>query len=42
MQIGDMGYGPNSDGTVAALKNVVEHNGAHFLMHTGDSSYAGE
>ena len=41
LQTGDMGYGPNSDSTVAALLNEVHTRptGVHLWLHIGDTSY---
>lgn len=39
LSTGDMGYGPNSDATVAALLAEAAAGPVHFLLQDGDTSY---
>jgi hypothetical protein len=38
--VGDMGYGPRSDHTVAAIEKLVDEDKIDFVFHNGDISYA--
>jgi len=38
--VGDMGYGPNSDATVAAISALVDSGAVRAVIHSGDESYA--
>jgi len=38
--LGDMGYGPNSDQTVATVTKLVQAGQVDLILHNGDISYA--
>jgi hypothetical protein len=38
--VGDMGYGPNSDETIATLSKLAKAGSFHGIIHNGDISYA--
>ena len=38
--VGDMGYGPNSDPTVARIASLVDDDKIDLVIHNGDISYA--
>jgi hypothetical protein len=40
VEIADMGYGPNSDATIASITERVEAGEVDFVLHPGDISYA--